>query len=338
MSKIFKYGLILGKFSPFHEGHKLMIDYAMDMSEMVHILVNGETDIPIATRVAWLEEEYAGKRVAIHHIQRLEDIPDPAKYDEFGTAVDPEFWKAWIDGIQQAFWCDFDAVFSNDQYGAVLADKLGATWMPVDIDRTTQDISGSAIRGDPDKYYDYLTEVAKPYYQKTIAIVGPESTGKSTMAKKLALFYDYGYAHEYGRTLSEIRNNELTEDDFRAIGIGQQQLIESAHKQHRVVITDTEAFTTYLYGEVYISDPAGRLMRELLDSALEQQIDLYLLLAPTVKWHDDGTRVMRDLEKRQEFFEQFKTFLDENDRKYVIIDDENWDSRFVQAVNSITYD
>ena len=59
-----------------------------------------------------------------------------------------------------------------------------------------------------------------------IAITGPESTGKSTLAEKLAKHFDVSYIPEYSRTYLENFEGQYTENDF----------VENAKAQHNIII------------------------------------------------------------------------------------------------------
>jgi len=117
---------------------------------------------------------------------------------------------------------DIDVVFTNDAYGKKLAKLLNADWMPIDTKREMIPISATKIREDTAANWDYINKYAKRHFQKRVAVVGPESTGKSTLVKYLANAYKgSSYVTEYGRVLSEVRDNTLTEKDFEAIVLGQ---------------------------------------------------------------------------------------------------------------------
>jgi len=335
MNKLYKNGLTLGKFSPFHKGHKLMIDFGASMCETLYVIVSGETEIPMVERLNALSRTYPSfehMNVIVYHSDYFDQIPDP-ELDENGIATDPEFWDRWITGIKKNLPA-VDAVFTNDLYGEKLANLIDAKWHPIDSQRTTVELSATDCRNNIGVHYTDICEYAKIHYQRTIAVVGPESTGKSTMTRDLADRFNQGYAHEHGRTLSEVRNNKLTEDDFRSIGIGQKALIKAAHENYPVVFTDTEAFTTLLYSRIYL-DETSLDFDEHMIKQIDNTHDFYILLAPTVPWVDDGTRVMPDQEERDSMFYDLRNYLSNIDCEYVVISNKNWADRMEIAGDAV---
>lgn len=335
MLKPYKNGLTIGKFMPFHKGHELMIDFGINMCETMNVLVSGreEDELPVSLRYMWVVDKYYPYPGLVVKSD-FDEIPDPT-FDENGTGVEDWFWDAWVNKIKTYFPDPIDAVFVNDQYGERLAKELGAVWIPIDPNRESIDISATKIRSDNNTYYNYLPDNVKKFYQKKIVIVGPESTGKSTMTKMLSDHFNAGYVHEYGRTLSEIRGSNMTEDDFRSIIAGHATLVNNVQELNRVVIVDTEAYTTYLFAEIY--NVANDELRAdiLLQSHYKDDYDLYVLLAPTVKWVDDGIRVLPDQTVREKFFNDMKDYLDEKNRNYVIINDDNYETRLNNAIKCI---
>ncbi|WP_268648220.1 AAA family ATPase, partial [Escherichia coli] len=69
----------------------------------------------------------------------------------------------------------------------------------VDPERSFMNISGNQIRQDPFRYWDYIPTEVKPFFVRTVAILGGESSGKSTLVNKLANIFNTTSAWEYGR-------------------------------------------------------------------------------------------------------------------------------------------
>ena len=68
-----------------------------------------------------------------------------------------------------------------------------------------------------------------------VAITGPESTGKSTLAEKLAHHYKTDFVPEYSRTYLENFEGRYTEDDVVEIAKGQHNLILEEEKKKMAV-------------------------------------------------------------------------------------------------------
>jgi HTH-type transcriptional repressor of NAD biosynthesis genes len=213
---MYKIGITIGKFMPLHKGHELMIDFGAAMLDDLVIMVSGNEDdeIPLTQRYKWVSEYVEQRRFHNVVVQKhVDKSPAPVNVDDHGTVLDPKFQKYWIKEFNRAE-PEATHIVSSDFYGQKMADLMGLEWLPVDPLRETVDISGIEIRNDPERNFEYISDVAKPYFTTKVAIVGPESTGKSTMTRRLAQVFDAAQVHEYGRTLSEAKSNDLTYGDF----------------------------------------------------------------------------------------------------------------------------
>ena len=157
------------------------------------------------------------------------------------------------------------------------------------------------------------------------------------MAQHLRGEYNAYLVPEYGRTLSEIKGNDLDATDFRAIYAGQQAMLQAAQDSEQIIVADTETFTTYLFSKMYLSPRIYELEHDLLEAAAKDDFDLYILLKPYKWWNDDGTRVMPEYLDRMSFFLDLKDYLIEFKRNFVIIEDTsynnepNWNRRLTDA-------
>lgn len=319
MRKPYNRGFCLGKFMPFHKGHQLMIDHAKASCTEVQVIITGSEDepIPLSVRGDWLREHYEHDNVDI--IQLVDHI-GKTELDENGTAISEKFWQDWIQLIKDNT-DPIAAVFTNDAYGERLANELGADWVPLDPKRDQFQVSGTMLRNSPwNSNYDYLPDVVKPYYQRKVVVMGPESTGKSTLTRHLAREFAMALVPEYGRTLSEVKNNDLDATDFRAIIAGQKSMLKAAQASHQNIVSDTESFTTHMFSKVYLTPRDPELEEELLWEAQCDDFDLYILLKPVEEWTDDGTRVMPRYSERIEFFLELKEHLEKYERNFIVID------------------
>ncbi len=83
-----------------------------------------------------------------------------------------------------------------------------------------------------------------------VCLYGPESVGKTTMARQLADHYQTVYVPEVARDL--ITSNELTSDDYARIAVAQTAAVAQAIPlANRVLICDTDLITTQLYATIY---------------------------------------------------------------------------------------
>jgi len=330
-----KVGLSIGKFMPLHKGHELMLDFGVAMLDKMNIVVSGnENDgIPLTVRYDWVRTKYKDNpNVKVHY--HMDESPEPVNVDENGTVLDPEFQEYWKNEFARMVPHATHFV-SSDMYGKTMADLLGIKWLPVDPKREMVNISATLIRNDPVTHFGMISDVAKPYFTRKIAIVGPESSGKSTMIEQLADHFGSETVNEYGRTLSEVNGNDMSKDDFLDIMNGQQALIDIAVKKATspFVFIDTEAYTTYLFSKIYL----GEYMDEILEFSHNQEIDHYIVLSPNVDWVDDGTRVLGDQQKREQFFEEIINILQKQDKSFDVVEDMDYRERFWVSVDAVNY-
>jgi len=317
---LFNRGMILGKFMPPTQGHRYLADFAVGCCRQVSILVCSKAHQPIpgACRHAWMAELFPGCDV-VHVRDELPDAPEDH----------PDFWQLWLPVIQCAVPGGIDAVFTSEAYGPELARRVGAAHVGVDRDRYGVPVSGTAMRADPFAQWRHLPDVVRPYYCRRVVCFGPESTGKTTLAARLAFHYQTAWVPEWARQHLDPQGGVCTERDIDLIGLGQAASEDALAKQaNRVLICDTDTLTTTIWSEVYFGgSPAW-----LTALARERRHDLYLLCDIDVPWVDDRQRDMPH--RRQEFIERCRGALERNQRSYVLISGD-WEQRFRTATAAI---
>lgn len=118
-----------------------------------------------------------------------------------------------------------------------------------------------------------------------ICLTGVESTGKSTLAARLAKRFDGVVMPEYGREWAETRGTDFTTVALREIARRHAALRQELEaKGPRLIIEDTDIVTTSAWHRMLW----GRRDPVLWD--MPATADLYLLFAPDTVWVDDGTR------------------------------------------------
>lgn len=330
-----KNGVVIGKFMPFHLGHKLLIDTARENSEQVHVVVCSLPTEPIMGfyRFVAVQNTYADDpNVHVHHLTRA-DMPQEPK-----GLVDPDFWNAWCVELTGFSKEPFDRVFSSEDYGARLAEELqifshsACGYHLVDKARKAVPISGTKIRDDMMANWDYICPTMRRFLSKRVLVTGPESCGKTTMAELLAKHYDTVWAPEFAREyLADIGYN-FTKHDLEEIAIGQDRYLREADvNANKVSFTDTCALETHIYCKYYLKEESDFIKLILDDQA--PHFHLALLLTPDVKWVQDGLR--DGTTDRWAFFEQFKALLTEKKIPFQIISSDNYEARFKAAVGHV---
>jgi NadR type nicotinamide-nucleotide adenylyltransferase len=242
-------GLTLGKFAPFHKGHASIIDLALkECDELVVVVYDAPslTPIPLQVRTQWISEYCSSMKVKV-----IEGWASPS--DEGYT---PEVMRIQEDYIiKELGITGVTHFYSSEPYGENMAKALGAIDRRVDQDRGLFPISGTMLRSDPTKVS--LETVPEPVYRShitTVCLLGAPSTGKSTLAAKLAEFYGTTWLPEYGREYwaANQKDHRLTWEDLGNIQMGHQRLYrEAVPKATKYLFADTNEVTTYLFGEYY---------------------------------------------------------------------------------------
>jgi nicotinamide riboside kinase len=141
-----------------------------------------------------------------------------------------------------------------------------------------------------------------------ITTYGPESTGKTTLARDLANYFNTVWIVEFARDfLQEILEKEgrtCKERDLLPIAIGQTAIEnEALNKANKYLFCDTNALVTKVYSDIYYNQCSP----ELEEAARLHHYDLYFLTDKDVPWEADGLRDSQ--EYRDNSFEIFKQNL-----------------------------
>ncbi len=315
MSHVPTRGFLLGKFMPPHQGHLFLCRAAAQSVHELTILVCSTDDEPIPGefREQWMRALLPECRVLRMH----RNIPQEPKDH-------PDFWAIWKGAIREFHPEPIDAVFGSEAYIFRLASELGGRPIVIDPDREIHKVSGSMIRAEPRTYWASIPSPVRPYFQKRICILGPESTGKSTLAARLGSEFYTLHMPEYGRTYDAWyrQGTGWKEEDFIHLAQTHAAMRQAlAPSAGYLLFEDTDALQT----EVWARELGCIFDRSTLrDSSLAHH---YLLLSPEVFWHDDGTRYFSNQDVRVRFFESCKQRLRENGCAYSIVRGSDWETR-----------
>lgn len=148
---------------------------------------------------------------------------------------------------------------------------------------------------------------------KKIVIIGPESTGKSTLCEQLAQHYSTSWCPEYAREYLMMHGKKYNYDDLLNIAKGQIALEEeysarmiNSHSPlptpHLPLFIDTDMYVMKVWSEYVF----GKCHRFTLEQIVERKYDLYLLCNTDLPWVKDEFREYPDLENRQKLFSIYK--------------------------------
>lgn len=152
-----------------------------------------------------------------------------------------------------------------------------------------------------------------------IVLFGPESTGKSTLAKALANHYNTHYVNEYMRIYLEQRLNqpnfEFTQKDLIPIAKGQMQQENLKTKQaNKFLFCDTNLLQIYTYAKEYYPS----FTHPVFENAIKKHnYDLYLLTDIDIPWEADPLRDKPH--EREKMFRIFERTLKKLKLPYICV-------------------
>ncbi len=152
-----------------------------------------------------------------------------------------------------------------------------------------------------------------------VVLFGPESTGKTSLARALSAHYREPWVPEFARDYLQKKWDESGEvcqpNDMIPIAEGQMHLENTlAREADRLLICDTDILETLVYSEAYYN---GYADPDLKRWALKNAYDLYFLTDIDVPWEKDDLRDRP--EQRESMFAAFRKALEENTRRFVIL-------------------
>ncbi len=140
---------------------------------------------------------------------------------------------------------------------------------------------------------------------KKIVIIGPESTGKSTLCEQLAQHYDSMWCPEFAREYLLTNGTDYTYDDLLTIAKGQLALEDeysSMIHHSKPLFIDTDMYVMKVWCEFVFE----KCHRFILDKIIERQYDLYLLCNIDLPWVKDELREYPDIESRNRLYQIYK--------------------------------
>ena len=315
-----KRGMVLGKFMPPHAGHVALCEFAQSSCDELAIVVGSlaREPIPGALRFAWMKELFPRA-----HVVHLTDENPQYPHEH------PRFWEIWEASLRRVLPWPLDVVFAAEDYGGPLAKVLGASFVPLDRN-TGIPISGTAIREDPLAHWEHIPPCVRPYFTKRISIFGPESTGKTTLAQKLAERFATVVVPEYARThLERTKPERVTADDIDAIVRGQIASERALERSaNRILFSDTDVLATVLWSETLV----GSCPDWIRQAARERTYDLTLLCDADVPWEADPVRYLPN--EGRAFFTRCEAILKGHGRAFTVVRG-SWDERLAIAIAAV---
>jgi len=316
---------VFGKFLPFHKGHEAMINFALTKCDFLSVLVccDNEETILGDVRKGWIESTFAGVKnievKVVHYDNRL--LPNTSET----SAIVSEIWSVEF----KKHYPDYNLLITSEPYGELVADFIGINHIAFDLTKGQHPISASVIRNDLFANWHYLPTAVKPYFAIMVAILGTESTGKTTLTEQLAKHFNCSYVLEAGRELISDSTKFTFEDLHLVANEHARRIDEAILGDSPLIIIDTDIHITKSYAR-FTFDRELPVENHVYHT---NKADLYLYLNNDAPYYQDGTRlskVDRDL-----LDQSHREVLTEHQIKLVEIAG-NWQNRFEQAVSEIS--
>ena len=141
---------------------------------------------------------------------------------------------------------------------------------------------------------------------KRIVVIGPESTGKSTLCEQLAIHYHTGWVPEFAREYLTTHGTAYRYEDLLTIAKGQLALEDRmAAEFHDLLFIDTDLYVMKVWSEFVF----GKCDPWILEQITVRQYDGYLLCRTDLPWTADELREYPDPVTREKLFHIYKDCL-----------------------------
>lgn len=315
-----KNGLVVGKFMPLHKGHLALIEFALNYCDLLTVLLCYTHNEPIAgnLRKQWLDHTFQRNEKVVVKAIEYDDLVLPNTSESSRTVS-----KKWANALKKLL-PGIDIVFTSEPYGEYLAEYMGIQHYFFDKRRSIVPVSASEIRARPFKYWEFISDAARPWFIKTICIVGTESTGKSTLTEKLAVHFETVYVKEMARDIVETTDTCTYENLLQIAETHANAINEKRVVANKLLFVDTDINITRSYSE-FLFKSELRVEKWITEA---NRFDLYLFLEPDCEYIQDGTRL--SAEERNRLSEHHRKFFQRQGISTASIDG-NWQNRFDRA-------
>jgi NadR type nicotinamide-nucleotide adenylyltransferase len=178
---------------------------------------------------------------------------------------------------------------------------------------------------------------------KKIVIIGPESTGKSTLCKQLAEHYETAWCPEYAREFLLSNGKNYDFDDLLTIAKGQLALEDeytnAMEKNSLPLLEDGGSLPLFIDTDMYVMKVWCEFVFEkchpfILHEIIKRKYDLYLLCNVDIPWVKDELREYPDLEIRKKLYRNYKDIMINQQTPWVDISGGN-DERLQKAITAV---
>lgn len=169
---------------------------------------------------------------------------------------------------------------------------------------------------------------------KKIVVIGPESTGKSTLCAQLAAYYKTLWCPEYAREYLLKNGTDYNFDNLATIAKGQLAIEDACVQKLQITLSNNQISNTqnsiphpsflFIDTDMYVMQVwcqfvFGNVHSFILEEINTRKYDLYLLCNTDLPWVKDELREYPNLETRQKLFEIYFQILKSQTTPFVVI-------------------
>ncbi|HAL95928.1 MAG TPA: ATPase [Chitinophagaceae bacterium] len=178
---------------------------------------------------------------------------------------------------------------------------------------------------------------------KKIVVIGPESTGKSTLCRQLAEHFETVWCPEYAREYLLTNGKDYSYTDLLTIAKGQiageENWAELLEKRAAPLLEQDYDIPYFIDTNMVVMKVWAEFVFNKCHPYIEEQLakrkyDHYLLCQPDLEWEKDELREYPDLETRERLFFIYKNYLEQQSVPWTLIKGKN-DDRIQSAIRTV---
>jgi NadR type nicotinamide-nucleotide adenylyltransferase len=166
---------------------------------------------------------------------------------------------------------------------------------------------------------------------KKIVVIGPESTGKTSLCQQLAGHFHAEWVPEYAREWLTLKGKHYTYANLLEIAQGQvagEELLSAT--AHSPLFIDTDMYVMKVWCEFVF----GKCHEWILNQIVLRRYDLYLLCKTDLPWVNEELREYPDPETREKLFHIYKDCMEAQKTPWILISG-NYRERLDRAIEAV---